>query len=258
MHPSSSPPKRRTGTPQFVSLGGRAKRRCRLRRTYTGSRGVGIVSLHRHERERVSHTPASRSNPWPSVAISHERERMSHTPASKSNPWLIRGHQWPSVAIRGHLWPSVAIYGHPWPSVTIGRSVSTCMPRTVVMARGHSMAPADEKVLVAMPQQRVVVRHAVRDWAELPMCPVHLGSTHTLSLIRGHQRSSVAISGHQWPSEVTCRGHAEVMQRSCRGQASKPTLLTFSAHTVGMRSSAGATKERAPSHERAPPTYTSS
>ena len=249
MHPSSSPPKRRTGTPQFVSLGGRAKRRCRLRRTYTGSRGVGIVSLHRHERERVSHTPASKSNPWPSVAISHERERMSHTPASKSNPWLIRGHQWPSVAISGHLWPSVAICDR-WQE-----REHTCMPRTVVMARGHSMAPADEKVLVAMPQQRVVVRHAVRDWAELPMCPVHLGSTHTLSLIRGHMQRS-------------CRGHAE----GGRGQSSKPsyahllsprqsskpTLLTFSAHTVGMRSSAGATKERAPSHERAPPTYTSS
>jgi hypothetical protein len=53
-------------------------------------------------------------------------------------------------------------------TVTIARSVSTCMPRTVVMARGHSMAPANEKVLVAVPQQRVVVRHAVRYWAELP------------------------------------------------------------------------------------------
>jgi len=55
---------------------------------------------------------------------------------------------------------------------------ATCMPRTVVMARGHSMAPTNEKVLVAVPQQRVVVRHAVRDWAELPKCPVHLGSAH--------------------------------------------------------------------------------
>ena len=48
------------------------------------------------------------------------------------------------------------------------------------------MAPANEKVLVAVPQQRVVVRHAVRYWAELPKCPVHLGSAHTLGLVRSH------------------------------------------------------------------------
>jgi hypothetical protein len=50
------------------------------------------------------------------------------------------------------------------------------------------------------------------------------------------------------------------MQRKAEGKQARHhiAMLTFSAHTVGMTSSAGATKERAPSHERAPPTYTSS
>ena len=50
------------------------------------------------------------------------------------------------------------------------------------------------------------------------------------------------------------------MQREAEGTQARHhiAMLTFSAHTVGMTSSAGATKERAPSHERAPPTYTSS
>lgn len=50
------------------------------------------------------------------------------------------------------------------------------------------------------------------------------------------------------------------MQREAEGKQARHhiAMLTFSAHTVGMTSSAGATKERAPSHERAPPTYTSS
>jgi hypothetical protein len=49
------------------------------------------------------------------------------------------------------------------------------------------------------------------------------------------------------------------MQRKAEGKQARHhiAMLTFSAHTVGMTSSAGATKERAP-HERAPPTYTSS
>ena len=143
---------------------------------------------------------------------------------------VIRGHQWSSEVISGHQRSSVVIRGHQWSSEVISGPPTcdanepvvplVCIDRVQhdarVHRRPHDLRCARHSATVRGASSRGTAQYgaryepyaAARLWLighgeaiEENTARAHLRTYEKLCvLISGHQRSSVVISAHQWPS----------------------------------------------------------
>ena len=104
---------------------------------------------------------------------------------------VIRGDQWPSVAIGGYQWLPVGISGHQW----------------------SSAATDDRYVIGGHPQSSAAI----------------ISHQRSSAVIGGHQRSSAAISGHRRPSAVIGGHQRSSAAITCEAFARKhtPRMVLF-------------------------------
>ena len=116
-------------------------------------------------------------------------------------------HAVSSEVISGHRWSSVVISGHQWSSRAhlTKHAVGLRHVRILELNEGFNpIATGGKGVRVALKVAlQLLHAHVDRDECRLPCpCRLHLGHQWQSEVIRGNQRSSVAIRGHQWQLEV--------------------------------------------------------